>query len=620
MKKILLSIILILVLIISIFPHSAYASVDLNMRIENGVLHWDTVAGSKGYDINIYDLYHELVASDSTTSYLASSYAIYDKLDAIKADSNEYLVSVTVKETETSDYYWFGYASRYPKLEAPTNLRWEGNAVKWDAVENADGYEIELYSSKTNLYNTYKSTGTSRNFSNIADVLANGWYFKIRATSSTGNYRSSVTNEGPHKGSSYVSGVLPNTTVTDDFKLKVLNNGYIGWDAVTSVKNYTLSLYTLDDHYVWDYDDYFSEYTCNFNLTEALNNDLIDSGKYEVYLTANLKNGDSRSDSLIIEYVSPFPKLEAPNNLKWNGNKATWNAVAGATGYEIDVYDEEGCLVDWFDVEETEIDFLNLSSSSVGPRASVNKNAQKSTATHHIVNSELPDGITNILATSEGYFFKVYAYSGNLNYRPSNANESPKKEFKFTDIPKDSWYYESVKFVSDRGLITGYNEGNFGPFDNLTREQLVNILWRIEGKPDASGLENKFSDVPDGTWYTDAIKWASENGIVKGHGGTTLFGVGENIIRQDLAIMLSNYAKYLDLYESPEGTLDNFADKSSVSGYAVEAVTWASENGIISGNLNADGSKTIAPLNNAMRCEASVMLTSFVTNVIYSIL
>ena len=190
------------------------------------------------------------------------------------------------------------------------------------------------------------------------------------------------------------------------------------------------------------------------------------------------------------------------------------------------------------------------------------------------------------------------------------------EKLKFEDIPEGSWYYDSVKYVSERGIITGYNEKTFGPFNNLTREQLVNILWRIEGKPDAGELENKFSDVPDGTWYTDAIKWASENGIVRGHGGTTLFGVGENIIRQDLAIMLSNYAKYKGIYVEPTVTLDNFADKETVSSYAVEAVSWASENGIISGNNNSDGTRTIAPLNNAMRCEAAVMLMRFCENIL----
>ena len=190
------------------------------------------------------------------------------------------------------------------------------------------------------------------------------------------------------------------------------------------------------------------------------------------------------------------------------------------------------------------------------------------------------------------------------------------EKMSFTDIPEGSWYYESVQYVSNRGIITGYNETTFGPFDNLKREQLVNILWRIDGKPDASAYPNNFTDVPDGKWYTDAIKWANANGIVNGYGGTTLFGRGDNIIRQDLAIMLTNYAKYKGKYVAPTGTLDQFADKEKVSNYAVDALRWAAENSILSGNKNADGTRTIDPKNNARRCEAAVMLTRFCQNIL----
>ncbi len=186
----------------------------------------------------------------------------------------------------------------------------------------------------------------------------------------------------------------------------------------------------------------------------------------------------------------------------------------------------------------------------------------------------------------------------------------------FLDVKSSAWYFDSVLYVNQRGIITGYNSDYFGPFDNLKREQLVNILWRIEGKPSASAIQNKFSDVPNGEWYTDAIKWASENGIVKGYGGTTKFGLGDNILRQDLAIMLKKYAEYKGKFVEPTGSLNNFADKDTVSNYAVDALIWASSNSIISGNANSDGTRTIAPLNNATRAEAAVMLTRFCKNIL----
>ena len=219
---------------------------------------------------------------------------------------------------------------------------------------------------------------------------------------------------------------------------------------------------------------------------------------------------------------------------------------------------------------------------------------------------------TTPLEENDGYVVISYATNDFTFYTRQPVTVRPL----FLDVRGDTWFFDSVRYVNEKGIITGYNSDYFGPFDNLTREQLVNILWRIEGKPSAASLQNKFSDVPDGEWYTDAIKWASTNEIVKGYGGTTLFGLRDKILRQDLAIMLKKYAEYKGKFVEPSGTLNNFADKNTVSNYAIEAVSWASENGIISGNANSDGTKTIAPLNNATRAEAAVMLTRFCKNVL----
>ncbi len=186
----------------------------------------------------------------------------------------------------------------------------------------------------------------------------------------------------------------------------------------------------------------------------------------------------------------------------------------------------------------------------------------------------------------------------------------------FKDVTSANWYCDAVRYTYKNGIFSGYDDESFAPQNNLTREQLVALLYRIEGQPSVSGLSNNFSDVPNGQWYTNAIKWASGNNIVKGYGGTTKFGLGDNILRQDLAIMLKNYAQFKGKYTAPTSNLNAFADKDTVSNYAVEAVTWASGKSIISGNNNSDGTKTIAPLNNATRAEAAVMMMRFCENVL----
>lgn len=186
----------------------------------------------------------------------------------------------------------------------------------------------------------------------------------------------------------------------------------------------------------------------------------------------------------------------------------------------------------------------------------------------------------------------------------------------FADVYNKNWYCEAVRYAYKRGIIAGYDEYTFAPRANLTREQLVAFLWRIEGEPDASTLANDFSDVPNGQWYTNPIKWAKANGIVNGYEGTTKFGRGDKIIRQDLAKILYNFAEYKGINTDEIASFENFKDHDYVSYYAIRSVRWAIKNGIISGNSLPDGTRTIAPHDNATRAEAAVMIYKFCENVL----
>ncbi len=185
----------------------------------------------------------------------------------------------------------------------------------------------------------------------------------------------------------------------------------------------------------------------------------------------------------------------------------------------------------------------------------------------------------------------------------------------FKDVRSTDWFCDAVRYSFMNNVIAGYDKYTFAPFEELTREQLVSLLWRIEGKPDASGLTNEFSDVPNGEWYTDAIKWAKANRIINGYEGSDKFGLRDKIIRQDLAKILYDYARYKEK-DVGIGSLDSFADKDSVSTYATNAVGWAASHGIISGNAMSDGTRTIAPHSNATRAETAVMLYKFCENVL----
>ena len=139
---------------------------------------------------------------------------------------------------------------------------------------------------------------------------------------------------------------------------------------------------------------------------------------------------------------------------------------------------------------------------------------------------------------------------------------------------------------------------------------MVTILYRMEGSPNNNG-KSKFSDVPTNEWYSKAIKWASEKGIVNGYGGTNKFGPNDNIIRQDLAGILRNYAKYKKKNTNITVNLTKFKDYKKVDSYASSSMKWAVGTGVITGNSNG----TLNPKGNATRAEAAAMIEKYCNKV-----
>ena len=180
----------------------------------------------------------------------------------------------------------------------------------------------------------------------------------------------------------------------------------------------------------------------------------------------------------------------------------------------------------------------------------------------------------------------------------------------FTDVSKNDWFYNAVKYVYDNNIIKGYNDYTFAPNDKVTRGMIVTMLYRMEESPNNDG-KSKFTDVNSSEWYAKAIKWAVDNGIVHGYGGTTKFGPNDNIIRQDLAGILRNYAKYKKKNVNVTADLTKFKDYKKVDSYANASVQWAVGKGVITGN--ADG--TLNPKGNATRAEAAAMIQKYCNKV-----
>ena len=165
----------------------------------------------------------------------------------------------------------------------------------------------------------------------------------------------------------------------------------------------------------------------------------------------------------------------------------------------------------------------------------------------------------------------------------------------YNDVDAGDWFAEAVNYVTLTDLMNGTGEG-FSPNNNLTRAQMATVLYRMAGEPEGT-IENPFSDVADGQWYTDAVVWAAETGITVGTSENT-FNPNDNVTREQMATFLYRFAEYesLDPIEVT-GDLSAFPDADKVSEFATEAMTWAVGQKIIAGvdgNLAPDGTATRA--------------------------
>ncbi|MBQ9968180.1 MAG: S-layer homology domain-containing protein [Oscillospiraceae bacterium] len=175
----------------------------------------------------------------------------------------------------------------------------------------------------------------------------------------------------------------------------------------------------------------------------------------------------------------------------------------------------------------------------------------------------------------------------------------------FTDVRASDWFCDDVCFVVEEGLFNGTSDTEFSPNTSMSRAMLVTVLYRMaEASAPAGG--STFSDVEEGQWYTDAVRWAADNGIVSGYGGDT-FGVHDLVTREQLAAILYRYAQKQLFDVSVSNDLTLFADYSTISSYAVSALGWANGAGLINGRTET----ALAPLGTATRAEVAAIIHRF---------
>ena len=192
--------------------------------------------------------------------------------------------------------------------------------------------------------------------------------------------------------------------------------------------------------------------------------------------------------------------------------------------------------------------------------------------------------------------------------RPSVRTDADKEtKLPFTDVDKNTPYYDAIRYVYEEGLMNGIGKSQFAPTSTLTRAMVVTTLYRIENKP-AVTKTGTFTDVAAGKWYTDAIEWAAANKIVDGY-GNGLFGPNDAVTREQLAAILNRYVNFKGYRNEKRADLSTMADGGRVSAYAVDSVKWALAYQILITDDNR-----IRPAQSATRAEVAQALYALLEN------
>lgn len=244
---------------------------------------------------------------------------------------------------------------------------------------------------------------------------------------------------------------------------------------------------------------------------------------------------------------------------------------------------------------------VDKSYASAGAKVTITVTPGRNATVQHITVTDEDGERLKLTENRDGtYSFTMPSGTANVYVRFSGSG------LPFADVPSGSWYYDDIAYVYDAGLMTGLTATTFGPNLSTTRGMIVTILWRMENEP-AAKHGCPFADVRRGSYYEQAIAWASENGIVTGFDAST-FAPDRAITREQLAAILFRFAAYrgMDAVTLREN-LSSFQDQAAISAYAVSALNWAVGEGLMQGT----GDK-LEPTGSATRAQVAAMLRRFI--------
>jgi len=187
----------------------------------------------------------------------------------------------------------------------------------------------------------------------------------------------------------------------------------------------------------------------------------------------------------------------------------------------------------------------------------------------------------------------------------------------FSDVATTDWFYDNIAWVHQSGIMNGVSATSFSPDEPLTRAMFAQLMYNYAGAlgirdtadeedPANAAETNPFIDVPEDAWYYDAVVWAASQNIIRGY-GDGLFGPDDDVTREQIMLLLFNYADFLKIDTNERADLSEFSDESDISEWALEAVRFMVAKNVVRGRTDT----TIEPLGSATRAEVATIIKNF---------
>lgn len=483
------------------------------------------------------------------------------------------------------------------EVRAELDLMQQVKEHYWDGIKNGNAYPQDVTSDLDPFVEVYQQDGKlvwvrdvkQMTNSGIVPVAMDGW----QELEAWRLFQSSNPTAVSHE----------NLLVTRQFEGKAVT-------ITSALSSETLGRYgQLYRSDTTKYADYASLADLYYQTVSA---NLIVRGYNEANMTEETVTGaDGKSETIKVS----TPKSETISvTFTLSGNGALWMDTTTLSDLP------EGTTV--YDVlqqlqREGKLTFQHkggyVSSITFGDKTLTELEEGENSGWMYRVNGVLPDVYMSAYGLKNGDNIRVFFTTdytkesgGHGGSAPSTVPTTPEQPtgLPFTDVQAGAWYADAVKYVFDQGLMSGMSAQEFGPDGQVTRGQVVTILWRLAGSPTVSG--KAFPDVSASAWYADAVAWASANGVVSGYenGG---FGPGDPVTREQLAAILYRYALISGKDTGKSADLSGYTDSVTISAWAPQALKWAVGSGLISGT----GASTLSPRGSATRAQIAVILQNF---------